>query len=420
MQREGGRPELTEDPRADGVSRQYDRWEYPPPVIDLEEWAANGHWDWFDPFWSHRIFWPNRREFKPDLDILIAGCGTSQAAECAFTNRGASVVAIDVSRSALNHEQYLKDKHGLDNLELHHLPIEEVSALGRDFDLIVCSGVLHHMADPLTGLKALGECLRRDGALAAMLYAKYGRIGVEILESVFRDLGLAQDEASVQLVKDAIAMLPADHPASSYVRVARDLLSDSGIVDTFLHTRQRSYTVAECLDLVSGAGLAFQGWFHKTPYYPHDLFPPGSKLPLVLSQLPDAKLWSVMERLQTLNATHYFIACRPERPKEHYTVDFSSPSGALDYVPLTRTACQLSGDEIFLRGVKLKLNPAQLPFVQHVDGRRTIREIIECVAQQGDVPQETRARLEEFGHNLFQALWRLDFLTMALDTNSSG
>ncbi len=405
---------MTEDPRGDGVSRQYDRWEYPPPVTDLEAWTKN-HWDWFDPFWAHRVLWPNR-EYKPDLDILIAGCGTFQAAVFAFMNRAAKVVAIDVSRSALNHHQHLKDKHGLGNLELHLLPIEEVSALGSDFDLIVSSGVLHHIADPLAGLKALGECLRRDGALGVMLYAKYGRIGVEILESVFRDLGLSQDEASVQLIKEAIAVLPADHPVRSYLPRARDLLSDGALVDTFLHSRERSYTVAECLDLVSSAGLAFQGWFQKTPYYPDNLLAPASGFQSLLNQLPDTKLWSVMERLQTANATHFFIACRPERPKEHYTIDFSTP-GSLDYVPLTRTACLLSGDEIFWpSGAKLKLNPAQLPFVQHVDGRRTIREIVESVARRANVAEESRSDLQEFGRELFQSLWRLDFLAMALNS----
>ena len=88
-------------------------------------------------------------------------------------------------------------------------------------------------------------------------------------------------------------------------------------------------------------------------------------------------------------------------------------------MPLTRTACLLSGDEIVWPNAKLKLNPAQLPFVQHVDGRRTIREIIECVAQ-GDVGDENSGHVEEFGHRLFRALWRLDFLAMALNTNSTG
>ena len=118
-----------------------------------------------------------------------------------------------------------------------------------------------------------------------------------------------------------------------------------------------------------------------------------------------------------MNATHYFIACRPERPKEHYTIDFSAPE-ALDYVPLTRTACQLSGDEIFLRGTKLKLNPAQLPFVQHVDGRRTIREICESVGQLEEFNRHGDAHIQEFGRSLFQALWRVDFLAMTLNTES--
>jgi SAM-dependent methyltransferase len=409
---------VTDDPRGDSVSRQYDRWEYPPPVTDLAAWTKN-HWDWFDPFWAHRVLWPDRG-YRPDLDILIAGCGTFQAAVIAFMNRGAKVVAIDVSRHALKHEQYLKDKHGLDNLELRLLPIEEVSALGRDFDLIVSSGVLHHMADPLAGLKALGECLRRDGALGVMLYAKYGRIGVEVLESVFRDLGLSQDDASIQLVKQAVEMLPADHPARSYLKRAKDLLSDGAVVDTFLHSRQRSYTVEECLDLVSAAGLAFQGWFNKTPYYPDGLVAPVSGFQSVLSRLPDIKLWSVMERLQTANATHFFLACRPERPKENYTIDFSA-RGALDYVPLTRTACLVSGDDILWpSGTKLKLNPAQRPFVQQVDGRRTIGEIIDDVAQRGDVGAEDADLVREFGRKLFQSLWRLDFLAMALNTSPAG
>ncbi|WP_156688284.1 class I SAM-dependent methyltransferase [Mycobacterium sp. Marseille-P9652] len=408
---------MTDDPRGDGVSRQYDRWQYPPPVTDLEAWTKN-HWDWFDPHWAHRVLWPDR-PYRPDLDILIAGCGTYQAAVYAFMNRAAKVVAIDVSRAALDHERYLKDRHGLDNLELHLLPIEEVAALGRDFDLIVSSGVLHHMADPLAGLTALGKCLRRDGALGVMLYARYGRIGVEMLESVFRDLGLGQDEASVALVKDTVEALPPEHPVHAYVKVARDLLDDGAVVDTFLHSRQRSYTVDECLDLVGAAGLTFQDWFLKAPYYPQESVAGAPRLHAALNQLPDAKLWSVMERLQTANATHFFIACRPDRPKERYTIDFATP-GFLDYVPLTRTACLLSGDEILLPGGRLKLHPAQLPFVQRVDGRRTIGEIVAAVAAQADVTQENRPRIEEFARTLFRSLWRLDFLAMALHPPTAG
>ncbi len=403
---------VNDDPRNDVVSRQYDRWQYPPPIDDLEAYAKN-NWEWFDPFRAHRVLWPDR-DYRPDLDILIAGCGANQAAVFAFTNRAAKVVAVDVSQSALNHQQYLKDKHALHNLELHLLPIEEVSALSLDFDLIVSTGVLHHMADPLAGMSALAGCLRRDGALGVMLYARYGRIGVELLESVFRDLGLSQDEASVQVVKDIIAVLPTDHPVRSYLTVARDLQTDGALVDTFLHGRQRSYTVDECLDLVASAGLTFQGWFHKSPYYPHEILTPSSKFASDLAGLPEIELWSVMERLQTVNATHFFMACRPDRPKEQYTIDFSA-AGTLDYIPMSRTACLLSGADLMGPGARLRLGPADLAFAQLVDGRRSIGEIAAVVAQRGD---GAAGEAESHARRLFRELWRLDFLAMAIGASS--
>lgn len=406
-----------DDPGADIVGRQYERWRYPLPIEDLGAWTAN-HWEWFDPVHAHRVFWPDR-DYKPDLDILITGCGTNQAAVFAFTNPGAKVVAVDISQSSLDHQQYLKDKHGLGNLDLHLLSIEELPALGLDFDLVVSTGVLHHMADPLAGMKALGGCLRRDGALGVMLYAKYGRIGVELLQSVFRDLGLGPDEASVKTVKDTISVLPPDHPIQSYLKIARDLQSDAALVDTFLHVRERSYTVDECIDFVTSAGLAFQGWFHKTPYYPHDLLAPDTAFYSAVNALPEEKLWSVMERLQTLNGCHFFIACRPDRPKESYTIDFSTV-GSLDYVPMLRTRCGISGTDIVWPGARMRANASQLPFVQHVDGRRTIREIVAEVAKKADSPPASIDDLETFGRKLFQSLWRLDWVAMALNRASDS
>ena len=402
---------MSNDPRADIVSRQYERWQYPAPILDLDGWSAD-NWQWLDPAHAHRVMWPDR-EYKPDLDILIAGCGTNQAAVFAYTNPGAKVVAIDVSQPSLDHQQYLKDKHGLFNLELHLLPIEELSTLGRDFDLVIATGVLHHLADPAAGMQALAGCVRPEGVIGVMLYAKYGRIGVEFLESAFRDIGLGQDDESVQVVKDTLALLPPDHPIHGYLTMAEDLReSDAGVVDTFLHGRQRSYTVDECVDLVTSAGLVFQGWLLKSWYYAHDLIVAPNHLYRRVNALPEPKQWSVMERIQTTNACHVFLACRPERPKRSYTIDFSARD-SLDYVPMFRMHCGLSGLDIVQPDCRVSLNPAQLPFVQHIDGSRTIRQINELVAQGGSQRIDV-AILEPFARKLFQSLWRLDFLAMGL------
>jgi SAM-dependent methyltransferase len=405
---------VTEDPRADAVSRQYERYRYPKPVQDLEAWLA-GNWQWFDPSHAHRILWPDR-DYQPDLDFLVAGCGTNQAALFAFTNPDAKVVAVDVSQPSLDHHQHLKDKYGLNNLELHRLPIEELPTLGLNFDLIVSTGVLHHLADPQAGMNALARCLRPDGVIGVMVYAKYGRFGIELLQSVFRDLGLGQNESSIALVRQTLSLLPADHPVQPYLRGARELQFDEALVDTFLHGRERGYTVDDCIDLVTSAGLVFQGWFHKTPYYPHEMFVAPNDVYPAISALPERTLWSVKERLQPVNACHFFMACRPERPKESYTIDFSTRD-CMDYVPSMRMRCGVSGDEIFRLDWRTRLNSDQLPFVQRVDGQRTIRDIA------ASVHSETKslgsvADVDKFARKLFQALWRLDFLAMALNPDT--
>ncbi len=407
---EGVGTQVSDSPHADAVSRQYERYRYPQPIQDLKAWLA-GNWQWFDPRHAHRILWPDR-EYRPDLDILIAGCGTNQAAVFAFTNPDAKVVAIDVSQPSLDHHQYLKDKHGLDNLELHQLPIEELPTLDLDFDLIVSTGVLHHLADPQAGMNALARCLRPEGVIGAMLYAKYGRLGIGLLQSVFHDMGLEQNESSIALVREMLSLLPADHPAQPYLRVAKELQFDEALVDTFLPGRERRHTVNDCIGLVTTAGLVFQGWLHKAPYYAHQIFAAPTDVYPAINALPEPTLWSVMERIQSANACHFFMACCPERPKECYTIDFSTQE-CLDYVPSMRMRCGLSGEEIFRPDWRVRLNSAQLPFVQQVDGQRTIRDIAASLRWEAS-PQGRFADVEKLARALFESLWRLDFLSMAL------
>lgn len=403
---------MTNGPRADAVVCQYNKWLYPEPIKDLEEWLKKS-WQWYDPIHAHRVLWPDRG-YKPDLDILIAGCGANQAAVYAYNNRSAKIVAIDVSQAAIDHHRYLKEKHALTNLELHLLPIEEVNALGQTFDLIISTGVLHHLADPPVGMKALGSCLRPEGVLAVMLYAHYGRIGVELLQSVFREIGLHQDEESLLLVKQALSSLTPSHPGRQYAERAPDLRFDSGLVDTFLHSRDRNYTVGDCLELVKSAGLVFQDWFFRAPYYPHTLAKPVNKFHAAINQLLDVKMWSVMERIKTANACHIFLACHPERRVESYKIDFSS-SKAMGYIPLMRFRAGINGQEIFQHQWRTSLDQTQLAFAHCVDGKRTIRDIVKLVTQSSGQLIANQEGVDSIALELFRDLWRMDFI--AIDIN---
>ena len=401
-------------PTTDEVSSQYRRWVYPEPIEDLPVWLKT-NWQWFDPSHSHLMFWPDR-EKSSDLDILIAGCGTNQAAVFAHTNPQARVVGIDVSQSSLNHQSYLKHKYGLENLELLLLPIEEVGALNRDFDLIVSTGVLHHMSDPFAGMRALARCLRPDGVMAIMLYAHYGRIGVEILQSIFREMGLRQDESSIDVVKNTLAVLPPDHPLHSYLAIAPDLRFDAGLVDTFLHGRDRSYTVDACLDLVASAGLVFVDWFLKAPYYPP--LASANLLHSLVSELPLERQWSIMERINTRNACHFFTACRPDRSADSYRIDFAMPK-FLDYKPSLRHRCKITQTGISQSSWSMPLDRTQISLLRLMDGSRTIGQILSQASSEGAFAKMDQESREQYGGLLFQSLWQLDFVAFGLNPEAS-
>jgi SAM-dependent methyltransferase len=400
-----------QNPLADIVSSQYQKWIYPEPIIDLELWVKN-NWQWFDPSHAHSMFWPDRHK-KADLDILIAGCGSNQAAVFAFNNPQAKVVAIDVSQPSLDHHQFLKDKYGMKNLELHLLPIEQALELNDEFDLIVSTGVLHHLNDPQKGIDALAQCLRREGVMALMLYAKYGRIGVEMLQSVARDLGLEQNDQSLKIVRGMLGALSPSHPIKSYLDIAPDLGFDAGLVDTFLHGRDRSYSIQDCLTLVESAGLVFQDLFLKSPYYP----PAQSDNAFFhsVAALNESQQWSVMEKINTNNACHFFTACRQERPKASYQINFDSQM-VDHYVPELRYRCTLRNDALSRSNWSTTLSAFECLLLQQVDGHNSIVDIISHVSQVGNLAEEDPIALASFAKVFFKRLWQLDFLSMRLNS----
>ncbi len=195
----------------DPIRDFYTSHPYPPPVANLDrardEWQdENRHRA------EYHLLWPGT-PYRADLDILVAGCGTWQAAKYAVCRPGARVVGIDVSTTSLEHTGRLKRQYSLTNLETGQLPIESAAALGRSFDLIVCTGVLHHLADPDAGLRALRAVLKPDGVMSLMVYAPYGRAGVYMLQDYCRRLGVGTSEQEIADLRLCAQGAPPAPPA---------------------------------------------------------------------------------------------------------------------------------------------------------------------------------------------------------------
>lgn len=251
---------------SDPIEAFYDRHPYPPPVRQL---GASAAWSGDGPAAraAHHLIWPERPAGAV-ATVLVAGCGTSQAVRHALRHPTARVVGIDVSASSLEHTRALAGSHDVTNLELRRLPIEAVGELDEQFDHVVCTGVLHHLADPTLGLRALRGVLAPRGAITLMVYARYGRAGVSMFQDYCRRLGVGTSPEELADLVDTLREIPPGHPLGPLLREARDFGDDGALADALCNPRDRAYSVPELFELVDEAGLRFGRWQRQAPYLP--------------------------------------------------------------------------------------------------------------------------------------------------------
>lgn len=296
----------------DPIAHQYEEWSYPLPIDDMQEAIRTGaYWEIGDPLTYWPLFWPAKRGVGTP-DILVAGCGTNQAAYYALRHPDSRVIAIDLSEHSLAHEQRLKDRHGLDNLTLLKMDLVDVADLGQDFDFITSTGVLHHLPDPVAGLTALRSVLRPEGVVNVMVYGTSLRLGVYMMQDLFRTMGLQQVPEDVEIVRAVVTSLPQRHVLRKYLDVAPDLEYDAGMVDTFLNRRDRSYDVLQVYDLAHAAGLEFLTWCDPLEYSLASHVPADHVAWRRLSDLNERDAAHACDLLTQIRGTHRFALAHPD------------------------------------------------------------------------------------------------------------
>jgi len=378
------------------VAQLYEGHPYPPPTKDLTEAIAQSGFQVGDPSLWATVLWPEGRP-REKLKILIAGCGSTQAAWFAYTNRESEVYGVDLSEASLAHERFLQEQHKLTNLRLFKGDLRNVAEVGRDFDLVVCTGVLHHMADPDAGMRALADVMAPKAALACMLYAPTKRTGVYMLQDAFRRMGIKPDAAGIAFVRSTLASLPAWHFANFYISAATELQHDAALVDTFLHPQDRAYSVPQLLALVEDNGLRFQGWFDNSVYYPEGVAWLTPDALQRLAALPEREQWAAREMLSPGNPTHYFFARKGEPP----ALSFAAPNWA-EFIPHRTPGLRTLGQNQFKRMAHtFTLSPSDAALFALADGSRTLAKI---AAQGGDLG---------YVRGFFEQLWKRGHVMLA-------
>ncbi|MBD2003297.1 MULTISPECIES: class I SAM-dependent methyltransferase [Cyanophyceae] len=367
---------------SNAVQRLYDTYPFPPePLLDSPPPGYNWRWNWLAAY----SFCTGQKPQKQDIRILDAGCGTGVGTEyLVHLNPTAQVVGIDLSAGALGVAQERTRRSGANRVEFHHLSLYDADQLPGEFDLINCVGVLHHLPDPIRGIKSLAAKLAPGGLMHIFVYAELGRWEIQLMQQA---IALLQGDQrgdyrdGVQLGRQIFAALPENN---RLVKRERDRWSlenqrDECFADMYVHPQEIDYNIETLFELIDASGLDFLGFSNPRNWQLERLIGKNPELIKRSENLSDRAKYRLIELLDPEVITHYeFFLSRPPLPSS----DWSSDEALLKAIP-ERNPCMDGWPSRCLFNYDyqiINLSAEEFQFLQACDEnstqQRTMKEIL--------------------------------------------
>jgi SAM-dependent methyltransferase len=227
---------------------------YPAPPFYFERLAERRFWaDMLDQDLGR----PRHPVLPPEgARVWVAGCGTNQAVITALMFPGARVVGSDVAAGTIEVAERNARQLGVANLELRTESICQAAYAGA-FDYVICTGVVHHTADPARTLACLAAALRPAGVMQLMVYNRYHRILSTAFQKVVRALlgdgGYAYED-EVALARRFVGGFTGPGVMRAWLEGFREA-SEPELADCLVQPVEHSYTVESLDRMAAGAGL---------------------------------------------------------------------------------------------------------------------------------------------------------------------
>ena len=369
---------------------------------------------------DHWIFGARRPAAMP-LNALVAGGGSGDATvmlaqQMAWAGRPGRVTWLDRSAAARKVAGARVAARRLDNVAFEEGSILDLPGSGLGpFDYIDCCGVLHHLPDPLAGLRALVSVLAPGGGLGLMVYAPHGRTGVYMLQDALRLLAPPQEAPAARV--DVAKRLWKQVPQTAWLRKnpwITDHLKggDAGIYDLLLNPRDVAFTVPALAALVEEAGLEIRCLVEPFRYDP-DSFLTDPRLRERTARLDPVQRAALAEAAAGNMGIHIAYCVRKG---EAVLPDWTDPATVpvLRELDAAKFAAGIPADGILRVAADGLVVPVPLPrlaaaIIARVDGRRSVGEIGDALAANG-VSREAFAK--DFAA-LARALERVNRLLLA-------
>ena len=261
------------DPVSKKVQEQYEEHPYPRWRITRKTFAQ----------YSFEII---NQDIKPNFinqdnkpnnpNVLIAGCGTGNHSISATRYKHSNILAVDLSLSSLAYAKRKTEEMGYKNIEYMHADILHLNKLNKKFDVIESSGVLHHMKDPMAGLKVLVDILEPHGFLKLGLYSNTARQHIVKARESIKIKNLKNTNESIKKFRQDII----DKKVSSLtqkVTLTEDFYSTSAVRDLLFHIQEHRFTIPQISKILENFNLEFLGFIQNpsikqkySKYFPED------------------------------------------------------------------------------------------------------------------------------------------------------
>lgn len=192
-------------------------------------------------------------------DVLVAGCGTGLSTiEFARQMRHARILAIDLSLASLSYAERMAENFDVGNIEFAQADIMMLGSIGRQFDFIDASGVLHHLADPWSGWRILLSLLRPGGVMQVGLYSEAARQNVVAARALIAERGYRPDPEGIRRCRADI--MAATDPLLKSVTQWEDFFTIAECRDLLFHVQEHRITLPQIKSFIAANNVEFSGF----------------------------------------------------------------------------------------------------------------------------------------------------------------
>ena len=248
--------DVIDDSVSKKVQEQYEEHPYP-------RWRCANKFEKF--YFSDAINFaikPNKIDHDSKFDnpnVLVAGCGTGRHPINATKYKNANILAVDLSLTSLAYAKRKTEDLGYKNIKYLHADILQLKKLNKKFDIIESVGTIHHMKDPIKGLKVLLDILEPHGFLKLGLYSETARLHIVKVREFIKSKNYKNTSEDIKICRQEIFNQKKDllmHKFSHSV----DFYSTSAVRDLVFHIQEHRFTIPQISKILKDLDLEFLGF----------------------------------------------------------------------------------------------------------------------------------------------------------------